>query len=218
MSIAIESQSLLRLSHEKIKEYFVMVMLVTLLFETVFKSISPGLTYSYAVYPVWILANSLYIFTNLDKFVIKKNIWLTVFVAILILSVILGSIRILMFNEHIEQFLSNIMGKSFPKIAYIILLYLTINSMTKAQIMSIINNYVFIFFITIFLSLLVFSIFPQERFVFYIEGVTYRFAAFHFELVNFSYSAILASIILAFKFSSKRGGEYKIFLAFVLIG
>ena len=192
-------------------------MLVTLLFETIFKPINSSLTYSYAVYPVWIIAILSYIFTNLDTCVIKKNIWFFFFISILIFSVFLGSIRILVFDEYIEQFLFNIMGKSFPKILYIILFYIAISNMTKVQIMSIINSYVFIFFITIFLSLLVFLIFPQERFVFYIEGSVYRFAAFHFELVNFAYSAMIASIILAFKLSSKRGGEYKVFPVFVLL-
>lgn len=117
------------------------------------------------------------------------------FLAIIFLSITLGMIKnIFVESVDLDIYLWNLLIKAFPKILFLILIYFLISSIDDVSVIRIPNRFVIIFIATIGLSLIAYELFPIHRFVWYAS----RFASFHYELVNFSFTAFAAGIILIY--------------------
>ena len=113
-------------------------------------------------------------------------------------------------NVDLNVYLWNLLTKAFPKILFLILIYFLISSIDDVSVIRISNKFVIIFIATIGLSIIAYELFPIHRFVWYAS----RFAAFHYELVNFSFTAFAAGIIVIY---SKLKNEIAIYFAFAIL-
>lgn len=117
------------------------------------------------------------------------------FLFIIFLSLTLGMMKnYFATNGDLNIYMWNLLIKAFPKILFLILIYFLISNIDDISVIKISNRFVIIFIATIGLSLIAYQLFPIHRFVWYAS----RFAAFHYELVNFSFTAFAAGIILIY--------------------
>jgi len=134
-----------------------------------------------------------------------------VFLAIIILSVMLGMIKnVFAVDVDLNLYLWNLVVRGGPKILFLIFVYFLISSLDHDSVIKVSNRYVLILIVTIGLSLIVYEFFPLPRFVWYDS----RFAAFHYELVNFSFTAFTAGIILIY---SKVKNEVAIYFGIAVL-
>ena len=124
-----------------------------------------------------------------------------IFLLILLTSILLGLIKaLLVISTDLNLFLWNLVSKCLPKIIFLIFIYFLVSKLDFESINKVSYRYSLMLIFTIGLSLALYEIFPMNRFVWYHD----RFAAFHFELVNFSFTAFTAGIILLYSHFKSR--------------
>jgi len=186
------------------RKYLILSILSTLSLSTVLRPLGYEEAFSHILFPIWAFLVIVYLIFYRDSVRIYRSYGYYFALSILLLSIVLGSIKVLIIGENIQQFYNNILLRAAPKMLFLILFYILISNLSREQVLWIVNKVVLIFIVTIPVSLVMYSIFPLERFVFYIEGSAYRFSSFAFELVNFSYLAFLSSVVMVFNFYRKR--------------
>lgn len=187
--------------------FLILMILSTLMFANIFMVVGlPADSGSRVIGLLWIIITSVFIFS---KPIQKINTGYTYLLLIFMLSIILGVFRLISGDfVYIEQFLTNVLFLATPKIIYFVLIYYLIVSLDRMTIHSIFYKYSIMFLLTIVLSLLLYYIFPMHRFVIYEDGLGPRFAALHFELVNFSYTLFTAGIIIIYTYFRSKLFHY----------
>ena len=117
------------------------------------------------------------------------------FLFILLVSVLLGMVKILFsVDVDLNLYLYNLVFRGVPKILFLILIYFLVSQLDYNSVIRVSYRYSLMLIFTIGLALVLYEIFPIYRFVWYND----RFAALHFELVNFSFTSFTAGIILIY--------------------
>jgi len=175
------------------KEFLVLWIMSTLMLTTVFMPFGlPADAGPFVLGILWLIMCGFYFYRVPFG---PVAVGYKVFLAIIILSIILGMMKNSMVGEvDLNLYLRNLIVKAGPKLLFLMLAYFLISRLDHDSIIKISNRYVFILIFTIGLSLIVYQVLPIPRFVWYQS----RFAAFHYELVNFSFSAFTAGIILIY--------------------
>ena len=133
------------------------------------------------------------------------------FLFILLASVLLGMVKVLFsVDADLNLYLYNLVFKGFPKILFLIFIYYLVSQLNHNSVIRVSYRYSLMLFFTIGLALGLYEIFPIYRFVWYHD----RFAGLHFELVNFSFTAFTAGIILIY---SHFRSKLSIYIGVVLI-
>jgi hypothetical protein len=194
---------LLSLTKININEFLILMILSSLMLATFFYPFGFPLDYgSRIIFSLW-LPLVIFFFLhkrNIDKF---DSGFITL-IFILILSIVLGVIKAIIHNEYIDIFFVNVFTKAAPKILFLILFYSLVKTVADSQVVSLFYRSSQLFLLTIPISILCFYFFPLPRYVFYPYGLELRFAAFHYELVNFSYTALTSGTVLIYYFCRKK--------------
>jgi hypothetical protein len=163
------------------------------------------------IYVFWFIG-TLYYYLKV-RYIKNINVYYGIFLLILILSILLGAVKFIIDkNGYIDTFANNALFKALPKVFFLILIYCLIKDINPSRIYTVIVKYSFIIIITIPVSLLLYILMPMNRFVMYSHGAGNRFAAFHYELVNFSYSALFASVILTHRYIKNEFLRYLVLI------
>lgn len=117
------------------------------------------------------------------------------FLFIVLASVLLGMVKVLFSVDFdLNLYLYNLVFRGVPKILFLILIYFLVSQLDHNSVIRVSYRYSLMLIFTIGLALVLYEIFPIYRFVWYHD----RFAALHFELVNFSFTSFTAGIILIY--------------------
>jgi len=120
---------------------------------------------------------------------------------IILASVMLGIVQAFFIDAvHLNLFFFNLVLRGLPKIMFLVFIYFVVSNLDHNSVGRVSYRYSLMFIFTIGLSLILYEIFPMPRFVWYAN----RFAGLHFELVNFSFTAFTAGVILLFSHVRNR--------------
>jgi len=82
-----------------------------------------------------------------------------------------------------------------PKILFLAVSYIFVQRISEEEVESLFKNFLTLFLLSCALSIVAAFFIRQDRYVLYADGASFRFAAFHYELVNFVFSAAICVFV-----------------------
>ena len=124
-----------------------------------------------------------------------------ILLSIIMIGIFLDIIAIITSTVPIQEGILVLLTFSLPKLLFLYLIIIIAERISLNQASHIINIFAFLMILSVLISPLFYPLNPIPEFIFYDGGS--RFAGFHFELVNFSFSILIGFFIfsLRYKFS-----------------
>ena len=124
-----------------------------------------------------------------------------ILLSIIMIGIFLDIIAIITSTVPIQEGILVLLTFSLPKLLFLYLIIIIAERISLNQASHIINIFAFLMILSVLISPLFYPLNPIPEFIFYDGGT--RFAGFHFELVNFSFSILIGFFIfsLRYKFS-----------------
>jgi len=196
-----------------VRQLLLLMILSTLMLANLFMIIGlPADSGSRVIGAAWLVMMFMFVATIPLK---SMAIGYKYLLSLLVISIFLGMIKLATSDfTNIDVFLYNLASKSMPKILFLVFIYYLIIGMNQIDISIAMRRYAMLFLLTIGLSLLLYYFMPMNRFVMYGDSRGVRFAALHFELVNFSYTLFTAGIILLFAYVRNK---FYLYLGIILL-
>lgn len=176
-----------------IKEFLILMIMSAIMLTTAFMPFGlPATSGSFLIGISWLFLCTIFFFSNSFGPMVQGYKF---FLFIILLSTFTGYFKAVFVSDgDLKLFFNNFFFKALPKVLFLFFIYFLISKLDHSSVNKVSYKYATFFIFTIALSLIIYQFFPLYRFVWYEN----RFASFHFELVNFSFTAFISGLVLLF--------------------
>ena len=121
-----------------------------------------------------------------------------ILLSIIMVGIFLDIIAIITSTVPVQEGILVLLTFSLPKLLFLYLIIIIAERISLSQATQIIYIFAVLMILSVLLSPLLYPLNPIPEFIFYDGGT--RFAGFHFELVNFSFSILIGFFILSLRY------------------